>query len=298
MEEMVKITPSQFKKALGSKRNILVYGPSGTGKTRTVYDYAKENGLIVIDYDLAGRLSEEVAGIPYAKDEYYRRLLDEDLQEFFKVKGEGFVLLFDEVNQGTPETLNTLYRITDPNPAMRKWAGHDISKCQIVACGNLSDGRDKTVYLTELPTPLMNRFFAFELTTSDKEVIDYLKAKYKNIPQVTKYIRVMLDNKIAPRDIDLALDILQCDYDDSDGMFLETKLGTALTAKIFDIQKNIKHVDPAELLKNSKIAYDIFKENGVVAWAGESITTEEDLVNKFREILSEEEIKAILKGGE
>lgn len=293
--EMIKITPSQFKKGLESKRNILVLGPSGTGKTRTVHDYAKENGLIVIDYDLAGRLSEEVAGIPYATDAYYRRLLDEDLQEMFKVKGEGYILLFDEINQGAPETLNTLYRITDPNPAMRKWAGHDISKCQIVACGNLSDGRDGTVYLTELPTPLLNRFFVFELTTSDKEVIEYLKMKYKNIPQVVKYIRVMLDNKIAPRDIDLALDILQCDYD---GMFLEAKLGAALTAKIYDIQKNIKHVDPAELLKNSKIAYDIFKENGVVAWAGESITTEEDLVNKFREILSEEEIKAILKGGE
>ena len=293
--EYVKITPKQFMEGLKTKKNMLVYGKSGIGKTATVYEYAEANGLKVVDYDLAGRLPEEVAGIPAVQDDYYKRMLDEDLQEMFKKKGEGYILLFDEVNQGSPDTLNTLYRITHPNPAMRKWAGHDISKCQIVACGNLSDGTDGTVYLTDLPTPLVNRFFVFQLVTSNKETTDYLKKKYKNIPQVAKYIKTMLDANISPRDVDLALDILRYDYD---AMFLESKLGTALTAKIYDIQKGIRNLDPAELIKNARKVYEQFKEDGEVMFGPETVTSEEDLKRKFEEYLSDEEIKGIMKGDE
>ena len=293
--DYIEITPNQFKQGLKSKRNMLVLGNSGEGKTATVYEYAEENGLIVVDYDLAGRLPEEVSGIPVVKGAYYKRTLDEELQEMFDKKGEGFILLFDEVNQGSPDTLNTLYRITHPNPKMRKWAGHDISKCQIVACGNLSDGSDGTVYLTDLPTPLLNRFFVFKLKRSNKETTDYLKAKYKNIPQVTKYIKVMLDNKINPRDIDQALEILQYDYD---SMFLEAKLGAALTAKIYDIQKGIKNLDPAELIKNARKVYEQFKEDGEVLFGAETVTTEAELRSKFEEFLSDEEIAGIMKGDE
>ena len=353
--EYVKITPKQFMEGLKTKKNMLVYGKSGIGKTATVYEYAEANGLKVVDYDLAGRLPEEVAGIPAVKEpkiktidftkeiaevkkqiskiedlilktddktvmtklcnllktcntkldylvahdgeeaSFYKRTLDEDLDEFFKAKGEGYILLFDEVNQGSPDTLNTLYRITHPNPSMRKWAGHDISKCQIVACGNMSDGTDGTVYLTDLPTPLVNRFFVFQLVTSNKETTDYLKKKYKNIPQVAKYIKVMLDANISPRDVDLALDILQYDYD---AMFLESKLGAALTAKIYDIQKGIRNLDPAELIKNARKVYEQFKEDGEVMFGPETITSEDDLKRKFEEFLSDEEIKGVMKGDE
>ena len=298
--EYVEITNSQFKAGLKTKRNMLVLGKSGYGKTATVEDYAEENSLKIAYCDMAGQLPESVAGIPaviMTKDSttgYYRRMLDIELKEFLECEGEGWLLFFDEINQGSPESLNTLYSITHPNPSMRRWAGHRISKCQIVACGNLSDGTDGTVYLTDLPTPLLNRFFCFKLKPNKKDATDYLKKKYKNIPQVTKYIKVMLDNNIAPRDIDLALDVLQYDHD---GMFLESKLGTALTAKIYDIQKGIKSLDPAELLKNAKTIYDQFVEYGEVLFGAETITTEAELKAKFSDFLTEEEIAGIFKGG-
>ena len=301
--EFIEITNSQFKAGLKTKRNMLVLGKSGYGKTATVEEYAEENGLKIAYCDMAGQLPESVAGIPcvYTKEKdglggvYYRRMLDIELKEFLECEGEGWLLFFDEINQGSPESLNTLYSITHPNPSMRRWAGHRIGKCQIVACGNLSDGTDGTVYLTDLPTPLLNRFFCFKLKPNKKDATDYLKNKYKNIPQVTKYIKVMLDNNIAPRDIDLALDVLQYDHD---GMFLESKLGTALTAKIYDIQKGIKNLDPAELLKNAKTIYDQFVEYGEVLFGAETITTEAELKSKFSDFLTEEEIAGIFKGGE
>lgn len=299
--DFVEITNSQFKEGLKTKRNMLVFGPSGYGKTATVEEYAKENKLKIAYVDMAGQLPESIAGIPAAvmtKDGttgHYRRMLDVELKDFLECEGEGYVLFFDEINQGSPESLNTLYGITHPNPDMRRWCGHRLSKCQIVACGNLSDGTDGTVYLTDLPTPLLNRFFCFKLKPSKKDATDVLKKKYKNIPQVGKYIKVMLDNNIAPRDVDLALDILQYDHD---GMFLEAKLGTALTAKIYDLQKGIKNLDPAELLKNARKVYEQFMEDGEVMFGAETITTEDELKSKFTEFLSDEEIAGIFKGGE
>ena len=297
--EYVEITNSQFKEGLKTKRNMMVFGLSGYGKTATVEEYAEEQGLKIAYCDMAGQLPESIAGIPAViktkdDDGYYKRMLDIELEQFFKDEGEGWILFFDEINQGSPESLNTLYSITHPNPKMRRWAGHNMSKCQIVACGNLSDGSDGTVYLTDLPTPLLNRFFVFKLKPNKKDATDYLKKKYKNIPQVAKYIKVMLDNNIAPRDVDLALDILQYDHD---GIFLEAKLGTALTAKIYDLQKGIKNLDPAELLKNARKVYEQFMEDGEVMFGAETITTEEELKSKFTEFLSDEEIAGIFKGG-
>lgn len=299
--DFVEITNSQFRDGLKTRRNMLVFGPSGYGKTATVEEYAKDNELKIAYVDMAGQLPESIAGIPAAvmtKDGttgHYRRMLDVELKDFLECEGEGYVLFFDEINQGSPESLNTLYGITHPNPDMRRWCGHKLSKCQIVACGNLSDGTDGTVYLTDLPTPLLNRFFCFKLKPNKKDATDYLKKKYKNIPQVGKYIKVMLDNNIAPRDVDLALDILQYDHD---GMFLEAKLGTALTAKIYDLQKGIKNLDPAELLKNARKVYEQFMEDGEVMFGAETITTEDELKSKFTEFLSDEEIAGIFKGGE
>ena len=294
--KMAEISPNEFEKALETKRNILILGNSGEGKTAKVYEYAEKHGLKVIDFDLAGRLPEEVTGIPAVNGDFYTRTLDKELENFFKVKGKGYILLFDEINQGTPDALNTMYRICYPNPKMRKWAGHDISECQIVACGNLADGSDGTVYLTDLPTPLLNRFFVFKLKRNNKETTEYLSKKYKNIPHVKKYITAMLEENISPRDIDLCLDILQYEHD---SIFLETKLGEALTAKILDMQKNIETLDPAKVLKKSREIYVRFKKDGAINFGNKLITDEEELKDKFRELgLSEEEIVAITMEGE
>lgn len=282
------------------KRNICVYGPSGTGKTQTIIDYAEKHKMKLKILSLATMIPEFIGGVPYAKvnegkkTEYFKLLLLDELQEIFEDEGNNWVIFFDEINQAPTEVMNALYSICHIKPEQRNWCGHSLAKAQIVAAGNLIDGRDQTVYLNELPTPLARRFHNYELVSNAKDVTNYLKKKYKNIPQVGKYIAVMLENDISPRDIDECLDILQFN---EDPLFLEDKLGAALTAKILDIQKGIKSIDPADLIKNVRKAYECFKEDGIVAWGPETITTEEELIEKFKEILSEEEIASIIKGG-
>ena len=295
-KEVIKIKASEFKDLLKDRVNLLVYGQSGLGKTSIVKAYAEENGLKLKIINLATKLPEAIGGIPYVTEkDYYKELLSIELKPVFDDDGENWIIFFDEINQGTPEIFNTLYGICYPMGEDRQWCGHSLSKAQIVACGNLADGTDGVTYLNELPTPLHNRFFVYELVPNAKDTTAYLKKKWKNIPQVAKYIKVMLDANISPRDIDLCLDILAYE---KNGLLLQAKLGSALTTKVFDIQKGIKNLDPAELLKNSRKIYDVFKEDGEVVWAGETITTEAELISKFEEIgLSEEEIAGIVKGG-
>ena len=298
--ELTKIKQTEFYTVLKSKKNILLFGKSGWGKSQIVKKYCEDHGLKLKIISLASKLPEAIGGIPHATDKgYYEELLSEELKEVFKDEGEGWVIFFDEINQAVQEVLNTLYGICYPMGEDRVWAGHSLSKAQIVACANLSDGTDGVTYLNDLPTPLVNRFFPFELECSKTDAKNYLKKKYSNIPQVVKYIDVMLDAEKSPRTIDECLNILQYEPELS-GLLLQSKLQSALTAKVLDIQKKIKvkTADPAKTLKLCRQSYEIFKEDGIVQWAGEEIETEEELLDKFSEILSEEEVASIVKGEE
>jgi hypothetical protein len=296
--ELTRIRQSEFYTILKSKRNILLFGKSGWGKSQIVKKYCEDNKLKLKIISLASKLPEAIGGIPHATDKgYYEELLSEELKDVFEDEGEGWVIFFDEINQAVQEVLNTLYGICYPMGEDRVWAGHSLSKAQIVACANLSDGTDGVTYLNDLPTPLVNRFFPFELECSKTDAKNYLKKKYRNIPQVVKYIDVMLDAEKSPRTVDECLNILQYEPELS-GLLLQSKLQSALTAKVLDIQKKIKTADPAKTLKLCRQSYEIFKEDGIVQWAGEEIETEEALLDKFSEILSEEEIASIVKGEE
>lgn len=298
--EIPEIRPSDFYALLEDEENTLVFGNKGIGKSSIVREYAKDTDKTLLIFPLATMIPEFIGGVPYAqvssdkKTEYFTLLLNEALAPMFKVKGKNYILFFDEINQAPTEVMNCLYGPCHIDPAQREWCGHSLEFAQIVAAGNLSDGTDGTVYLNELPGPLLDRFFVYQLVSNDKDTMDYLKKKYKNIPQVAKYIKAMQDSNINPRNIDKCLEMLQFE---KNPLRLRAKLGTALTQKLLDMQKGMKSIDPADLIKNVRKAYERFQEDGIVAWGPETISTEEELIEKFKEILSEEEVASIVKGG-
>lgn len=53
-----------------------------------------------------------------------------------------------------------------------------------------------------------------------------------------------------------------------------------------------------ELLEGLKRVYKLFQEGKQIMWAEEDIETREQLLGKFREVASEEEIASIVKGEE
>ena len=165
--ELTKIKQTEFYTVLKSKKNILLFGKSGWGKSQIVKKYCEDHGLKLKIISLASKLPEAIGGIPHATDKgNYEELLSEELKEVFEDEGVGWVIFFDEIKQAVQEVLNTLYGICYPMGEDRVWAGHSLSKAQIVACANLSDGTDGVTYLNDLPTPHVNRFFPFELECS------------------------------------------------------------------------------------------------------------------------------------
>lgn len=297
--EIPQIRPKDLAELLEDEENTFVYGNKGIGKSSIVREYAERVGKKLLILSLATMIPEFIGGVPYAqvstdkKTEYFTLLLNQMLEPIFKVKGKGWVIFFDEMNQAPTEVMNCLYSICHIDPKQREWCGHSLEFAQIVGAGNMSDGTDGTVYLNELPGPLHDRFFVYELVSNPTDTLNFLKKKWKNIPQVAKYIRVMQEANINPRNIDKCLEMLQYERNP---LRLRAKLGTALTAKILDLQKGIKSLDPAELLKNARTVYNQFKEDGEVLFGAETITTEKDLKEKFSEFLSEEEIKSVMKG--
>lgn len=298
--DVPEIRQSDFYALLEDEENTLVFGNKGIGKSSIVRKFAEDKGKTLLVFPLATMIPEFIGGVPYAqvsadkKTEYFTLLLNEQLAPMFECKGKNYILFFDEINQAPTEVMNCLYGPCHIDPAQREWCGHSLEFAQIVAAGNLSDGTDGTVYLNELPGPLLDRFDVFQLVNSDKDAMDYLKKKWKNIPQVAKYIKAMQDNKINPRNMDHVLKMLQFE---KNPLRLRAKLGTALTQKLIDMQKGMKSIDPADLIKNVRTAYERFQEDGIVAWGPETISTEEELIEKFKEILSEEEVASIVKGG-
>ena len=298
--DVPEIRQSDFYALLEDEENTLVFGNKGIGKSSIVRKFAKDKGKTLLVFPLATMIPEFIGGVPYAqvsadkKTEYFTLLLNEQLAPMFEVKGKDYILFFDEINQAPTEVMNCLYGPCHIDPEQREWCGHSLEFAQIVAAGNLSDGTDGTVYLNELPGPLLDRFDVFQLVNSDKDAMDYLKKKWKNIPQVAKYIKAMQDNKINPRNMDHILKMLQFE---KNPLRMRAKLGTALTQKLVDMQKGMKSIDPADLIKNVRTAYERFQEDGIVAWGPETISTEEELIEKFKEILSEEEVASIVKGG-
>ena len=301
MRKPTKVKHSQLEKVLPCNKPLLIFGKSGEGKTAKIIDYAKKIGKKLLIISLAMEMPETIGGIPYAKVDketkvqYFIKLLDERLEPVIRDKGKDWIIFFDEINQGLPEVFNALYSICHPEPSQRQWNGYPLPYLQVIAAGNLDDGSDGTTYLNSLPTPLLNRFFICELVGDRKETLEYLKNKWKNIPQVSQYINVLLDNDIPPRDIDQCLEIIAYEMD---SLLLQMKLDEALTLKLYEIQKKAKPKDPAEVLKGCRTAYKVFKEYGRATWGPELIETEEELIDKFKEILTEEEIQSILKGDE
>lgn len=245
---------------------------------------------------LAMDLPENIGGIPYVnKEKFFTRLLDEKLAPVFENEGENQVIFFDEINQAPAEVMNALYGICHPNPEERNWAGHSLANAQIVAAGNLDDGTDGTTYLTPLPTPLLNRFFVCELQPSREDTFKHLSTKYKNIPEVKKFLNPLLDAEIPPRDIEEALKIIAFDLP---GKLLEMKLGSALAVELLDIKKGIVVLDPAEKLKRAKRFFKAYRSAGnYVEWPTGTLTTDEEVKAVFIDEygLTEEEVASIIK---
>jgi hypothetical protein len=313
--------PDEIEMLFATGLNMVLYGPSGVGKSQSIEGYAKDNDIMLKKMNLAlvvtemfdgiPSLTKEVATVNYSKElqekfkslpaqtqiEYFKKTMDITLAPFFENPEKKKILFLDEITQAQIDILNCLYGVFDIEG--KNWSGIPLVNTVVIGASNLNDGSDGTVYLQELPTPLHNRAIIYELLPNAKDTKDFLSSKYQEIPCVGRYIQAMLDDKIPPRDIEMALKLLayQIKYE-GHTHGLEAKLGSGLAQQLMDIKNKVKSNDPMKVFNSAKKAYATFKENDNKLKSGSKyITTEEELFAKFKELgLSNEEIEAIKKG--
>lgn len=311
IREVTRIKASELlKDVLPSGDNIFIYGTSGQGKSQIIKQYAREHDMDLVVLNLALEVPETVGGIPKEKIvrgdldtaerekvvQFFVKLISERIAPLLEDNGRKKLLFLDELNQALEEVFNCLYSVVDDEDP--NWAGYPLYDVQVVAAGNKTDGTDGTVYLHEPPTPLMNRFTIFELVPNKKDTKDYLIKKWKNIPQVGRYVDVMLEDNIPPRDIE---HILKAIAFKKSPLMMKAKVGETLTIQLQDIEKKVKAKidDPVKTLRKCREGYRQFKEiekvGGVMSWGADDIEDEEELLDIFRGLLTEEEVQSIVK---
>lgn len=308
--KLIEKTQSEVYDMITSGLNLIIYGNSGWGKTGMVRDIAEKTGKKLLVLYLATEAPEMVGGIPVPitkdnKQQFYTRLLNEQLIPVVEDEGKDWIILLDEANQAPEEVMNCLYGMAHPDPEERNFCGHPIPHAQVILTGNLDDGTDGTVYIRPLPTPLENRCIVVKLAPNKRDARNHILSlpEFKQIPEVRACVNEMLDNDINPRDVVSVLNLmLTHSTHPAFESLLECKLrNESLATKLIALQEKTAKLSPAEYIKNAKKVYAQFKAVGYVTLGTEKVTTEDELETALSSYLSEEEIQAVfndLEGGE
>lgn len=187
---MLKAKVGEISKYIGmayaKKKTIFLHGAPGIGKSTAIHDAAKQlskkygEEFGVIDIRLSQLDPTDLGGIPVPKDNKMHRYYP----AWWPTEGKG-ILLFDEMNKGTPSTQAAAYQMVLDRrmgdiPLGDGWI--------IVAAGNRSTDR---VTVFEMDSALRNRFamhLEVEKPTND-ELAEYFNSIDKADMQVEGFLR-------------------------------------------------------------------------------------------------------------
>jgi MoxR-like ATPase len=173
---------NQIASKIAANEPFFVLGHAGWGKTSIIKKVAKRYGKTVITVYLDKIPPEDLGGIPVpVKDEetgkhYQEILLPSWAQYMYDHPDEDFLLFFDEMNQATPEVMNTLMPIILENVI----CGYKFDNFMCGGAGNYLDEND---CVHDLPSPIVSRVAPIIIWGDDdedswEEAMDFLKRKW------------------------------------------------------------------------------------------------------------------------
>lgn len=292
---------------------VLIYGPSGFGKSAIIEQWAKDNDFECVLVNLSMVAEEEIAGVPVVVEADGKKVVKkvplsivERIQKCM-TEDKKVLIFLDELGQATTAVMNTLYGICYPYEDKKRWDDIQLKNVKVVAATNLPDGTDGNLYVNDLPTPLLNRFFAYELVPNRKECIDYLVKTWNELPHAEEYITLLYDNTFPPRAICDALTCILSKIKKAKETNVKFPriavagkgVSPAVLKQMETIFKGTEIDDPSKELKAFRTLYDLLQDKGAIKIKEKVISTKEELIALFKDKLTEEEIASVTetKGG-
>lgn len=145
-----------------------IQGIPGVGKSQIIQQIKEELGFdYVIDLRMSQHDDTDIKGIPF-KDESVFKWFPPDfipVVENKKYTGKKVILLFDELNRATQETLQSIFEVVHDYKVGGKSL---IPNCFVIAAGNL--GYEDNTEVTEMDAALRNRFIFFTIKKDDLDL--------------------------------------------------------------------------------------------------------------------------------
>lgn len=197
--------------------SVILWGPTGIGKSSIVKQLAKDLKYKLIDIRLSQREAVDILGMPYTAK---TKILDQDFDAlnhhppewFLRALMEGNTVLFlDELNRARPEVLQAVFELA----LDRRLNGHKLpDSVLIVSACNPPDARYDTV---DFDDALSARFMHLHVKTNADIWLDWAKAKDENRQQnvnpfVTSFIAQNKEalNVVYKEDNDFPVEVKPC----------------------------------------------------------------------------------------
>lgn len=183
----------EIKEALIYNIPTLFYGEKGWGKTQLINQVSRELNYECITLLLADVLPEDLSGIPTINKELQQ--VDKYLLNTLKKvennlkNGIQTVLFLDEITQCSPQVMNCLYYLIEN----RRIGINEYPELRIIGATNYDEESD---YLSQMPLPLIDRFYITNWVNDANEINKYINNKYNLDFDYSLFLISEIKNKV------------------------------------------------------------------------------------------------------
>tara|TARA_R100000951_G_C2644142_1_gene181981 strand:+ start:236 stop:1324 length:1089 start_codon:yes stop_codon:yes gene_type:complete len=182
---------------------VLIRGRHGIGKSTVVYQYAKENGLPVVERRASQMTEGDLLGLPDLADAYNQKITKFCAPDWLaQACNEAVVLFLDEVDRATVEVRQGIFELCDS----RKIAGHTLHPDTLIFAAVNGGEHGAQYQVGEMDPAELDRYTVFDVepTVEDwlnwagdnvtKAIWDFINSNHQHLEHSDDYE----PNKVYP----------------------------------------------------------------------------------------------------
>ena len=151
---------------------VLIRGRHGIGKSTVVYQYAKENGLPVVERRASQMTEGDLLGLPDLADAYNQKITKFCAPDWLaQACNEAVVLFLDEVDRATVEVRQGIFELCDS----RKIAGHTLHPDTLIFAAVNGGEHGAQYQVGEMDPAELDRYTVFDVEPSIEDWLNWAK---------------------------------------------------------------------------------------------------------------------------